>query len=135
MHAWQPKLCIINAEVSMKYIKQLTIILLITLSAEILRSFIPFKIPATIYGLVLLVILLKSNILKLDQIKDVSSFLLNIMPILYIPALVGLMNAWSSLKDIWIPFVVINLLTTLIVMVVSGHATQALMHKKVKHHV
>ncbi len=119
----------------MKYIKQLTIILLITLSAEILRSFIPFKIPATIYGLVLLVILLKSNILKLDQIKDVSSFLLNIMPILYIPALVGLMNAWSSLKDIWIPFVVINLLTTLIVMVVSGHATQALMHKKVKHHV
>lgn len=119
----------------MKYIKQFTIILLITLCAEMLRYFIPFKIPATIYGLVLLVILLKSNILKLDQIKDVSSFLLNIMPVLYIPALVGLMNAWSSLKSIWIPFVVINLLTTLIVMVVSGHATQALMRLKVKNHV
>ena len=119
----------------MKYIKQFTIILLITLSAELLRYLIPFKIPATIYGFVLLVVLLKSGLLKLDQIKDVSSFLLNIMPVLYIPALVGLMNAWPSLKSIWLPFVIINLLTTLIVMVVSGHATQILMHTKEKHHV
>lgn len=119
----------------MKYIKQFTIILLITLSAELLRYLIPLKIPATIYGLVLLVVLLKTQVLKLDQIKDVSTFLLNIMPVLYIPALVGLMNAWSGLKSIWIPFVVINLLTTLIVMVVSGHATQILMRTKVKNHV
>lgn len=119
----------------MKYIKQFTIILLITLSAELMRYLIPFKIPATIYGLVLLVVLLKTHVLKLDQIKDVSTFLLNIMPVLYIPALVGLMNALSSLKSIWIPFVVINLLTTLIVMIVSGHATQILMRTKVKNHV
>lgn len=124
-----------DSEVLMKYIKQFTIILLITLSAELLRYLIPFKIPATIYGLVLLVVLLKSGLLKLDQIKDVSSFLLNIMPVLYIPALVGLMNAWPSLKSIWLPFVIINLLTTLIVMVVSGHATQILMRTKVKNHV
>lgn len=119
----------------MKYIKQFTIILLITLSAELLRTFIPFKIPATIYGLVLLLVLLKSKLLHLDQIKDVSSFLLNIMPVLYIPALVGLMNAWSNLKSIFIPFIVINLFTTLIVMVVSGHATQLLLNLKGRHHV
>lgn len=119
----------------MKYIKQFTIVLLITFSAELLRYFIPFKIPATIYGLVFLLVLLKSKLLKLEQIEDVSSFLLNIMPILYIPALVGLMNAWPSLKSVWFPFVVINLLTTLIVMLVSGHATQILLHLKGNQHV
>lgn len=119
----------------MKYIKQFTIILTITFCAECLRYFIPYKIPATIYGLVLLVVLLKSKILKLDQILDTSSFLLNIMPLLYIPALVGLMNAWPSLKAVWFPFIVINLVTTLLVMLVSGHVTQWMMQSKEKHHV
>ena len=119
----------------MQFIKQFTIILLITLCAELLRYHLPFKIPATLYGVVLLVVLLKTRLLKLDQIKDVSFFLLNMMPILFIPALVGLMNVWTSLKTIWLPFVVINLLTTLIVMVVSGHVTQALMRLLVKDHV
>ena len=119
----------------MKYIKQFTTILSITVFAELLRYFIPYKIPATIYGLVLLVILLKTRILKLDQIHDTSSFLLNIMPLLYIPALVGLMNAWTSLKAVWLPFIIINLITTLLVMVVSGHVTQWMMRQKEQRHV
>lgn len=119
----------------MKYIKQFTIILTITVCAELLRYLIPYKIPATIYGLVLLVVLLRSKILKLDQIYDTSSFLLNIMPLLYIPALVGLMNAWSSLKAVWFPFIVINLITTLLVMLVSGHVTQWMMRRKDQSHV
>lgn len=57
------------------------------------------------------------------------------MPLLYIPALVGLMNAWTSLKAVWLPFIIINLITTLLVMVVSGHVTQWMMRQKEQRHV
>ena len=64
----------------MKYFYQFLIICLITFVSELLNYIIPLPIPSSIYGLVIMLILLKSNILKLSYIKDVGSFLLDTMP-------------------------------------------------------
>ena len=52
-------------ELAMKYIRQMTIILSVTCVAEILKYFIPLPIPASIYGLVLMFLLLVTGIVKL----------------------------------------------------------------------
>lgn len=108
----------------MRFMKQFGVILAITFLGEILRYVIPLPIPASIYGLVLMLLALKSGVVKLDQVKETGDFLIEIMPMMFIPAAVGLLVSWDSLKEIWLPVVVITLLTTIIVIAVSGLVTQ-----------
>ena len=46
------------------------------------------------------------------------------MPLMFIPAAVGLLDSWGVLRPILIPFLVITLLSTVIVMVITGKVTQ-----------
>lgn len=108
----------------MKYIKQLLIILLITFLGEILKYLIPVSIPASIYGMVLLFFALEFKIIKVSDIKETASFLIEIMPIMFVPAGVGLLESWEVLQPIWIQVVVITLVSTVLVMAASGLVTQ-----------
>lgn len=108
----------------MKYLKQLAIILGITLIGEILHHLIPLPVPAGIYGLVLLFLALMTGLLKPESIRETARFLLEIMPILFVPAGVGLLSAWPQLKPILVPLLVIITVSTIVVMVVSGQMTQ-----------
>ena len=73
----------------MRILKQLMIILFISFLGEILKMVIPLPIPASVYGLVIMVAALKTGILKLHQVKDASSVLIETMPVMFIPAAVG----------------------------------------------
>ncbi|WP_346937693.1 CidA/LrgA family protein [uncultured Clostridium sp.] len=108
----------------MKYVRQFGIILSITFIGEILKYIIPLPIPASIYGLILMLLILRSKIISLDQVKETGTFLIEIMPLMFIPAAVGLLVSWESLKDIFIPVIIITILTTVIVMTVTGKVTQ-----------
>ena len=110
----------------MKYIKQFLIIIIISFLGEILNNLIPFPIPASIYGIVIMFLSLELKIISLESVKDVGKFLIEIMPIMFVPSAVGLLTSWGILKDSWIEYLVITVLTTFIVMVVSGLVTQAL---------
>ncbi|MDU1412653.1 MAG: CidA/LrgA family protein [Clostridium sp.] len=114
----------------MKYIEQFGIILLITFIGEILKYIIPLPIPASIYGLIIMFACLKHNIVKLDKVKETSNLLIEIMPLMFIPAAVGILNSWGVLKSIWIPLIVITILTTIVVMIVTGRTTQFLIHRE-----
>lgn len=108
----------------MHFIRQLGIILAITFIGELLKDSIPLPIPASIYGLTLMLLALKTKIVPLEEVKQVGNFLIEIMPLMFIPAAVGLLVSWDILKDIWIPVILITILTTIIVMVVTGKVTQ-----------
>lgn len=114
----------------MKYIEQFGIILLITFIGEVLKYIIPLPIPASIYGLIIMFACLKYNIVKLDKVKETSNLLIEIMPLMFIPAAVGILNSWGVLKSIWIPLIVITILTTILVMIVTGRTTQFLIHRE-----
>lgn len=116
----------------MKYLKQFGIILFVSLLGELLRMLIPLPIPASVYGLVLMLILLMTGIIKLHQIKEVSAFLIEIMPVMFIPAGVGLLESWPSLRPVWIPVVFISVATTIIVMAVTGRVAQRIIGKEEK---
>ncbi|MGN6713796.1 holin-like protein [Anaerocolumna jejuensis DSM 15929] len=108
----------------MKLLKQFGIILIFTFLGEVCKYLIPLPIPASIYGLVLLLAALMTRVIQLEQLKEVSAFLIEIMPLMFIPASVGILNTWGVLKGIFIPIVIITVVTTVFVMVVTGRVTQ-----------
>lgn len=108
----------------MKFLKQFGLILFFTFLGEVCRYFIDLPIPASIYGLVLLLLALLTKLIDLEQIKEAAAFLIEIMPLMFIPASVGILNTWGILKDIWIPISIITVVTTVLVMAVTGRVTQ-----------
>lgn len=116
----------------MKYLKQFTIILGICFAGEFLHQFIPFPIPASIYGIFLLFALLYFKVLKLSDVKETSSFLIAIMPAMFIPAAVGLIEVYDVLKANLIPYLIVTVISTILVMAVSGIMTQFLVRKGAK---
>ena len=114
----------------MKYVRQFLIILVISFIGELLRYYIPLKIPASIYGLVLLFAALELRIIKLVSIRETSRFLIEIMPLMFVPAGVGLLSSWGVLKPVCVPIMVIVLI---MVMAVSGKVTQGVIRMEKKH--
>lgn len=111
----------------MKYIYQLFIILVVTFVGELLHYFIPIPVPASIYGLIIMLILLCTKVVKLERVERTSDFLIEIMPLMFIPGGVGLVTAWGDLKNMMLPVVVITIISTIVVMAVTGKATELVM--------
>ena len=83
----------------MKILRQFVIILLISFLGELLKAALPLPVPASVWGLILMLAALKTGVLKLSQVSDAAVFLIEIMPVMFIPAGVGLLNAWGVLKS------------------------------------
>ena len=116
----------------MKYVKQFFIILLISFLGELFKYLISLPIPASIYGMVLLFIALMTGLIKLDDVKDVGKFLIEIMPLMFIPAGVGLMESWGTLKPVLLPVCVITVVTIVTVMVATGKLSQWMIRREKK---
>ena len=117
----------------MKYIKQFFTIIAVCLIGEWCHEVIPLPIPASIYGLVFMLIGLICGVIKLEQVNETATFLVEIMPIMFIPAGVGLLVSYDALKPNLVSVSVITLLTTVIVMGVTGVVAQIIMkHTKRK---
>ena len=121
----------------MKYLKQFGIILILSFAGELLNLLIPLPIPASIWGFALMFVCLQTGFLKLDYVKDTAIFLIEIMPLMFIPAAVGLMESWGIIRAKIIPYLVITVLSTFLVMATAGKITQAVIRqdrKKACHH-
>ena len=116
----------------MKYLKQIAIILVISFVGELLNYYVPLPIPAGIYGIVILFLGLLFKIIPYDSVKDVAHFLVDIMPIMFISPTVKLMETVGLIKESWVPFISISVISTVLVMVVSGRVTQFIIRKKAK---
>lgn len=114
----------------MKYIFELLIILLVSLTGEILKYFIPLPIPASIYGLVIMLVLLCTGILKLDRISDTGDWLIKVMPLMFIPGGVGVITVWDELKPVLIPVIVITVVSLIVTMVVTGKVTEFIIKRR-----
>ena len=114
----------------MKYVKQVLVILAFTALGELLAALIPFPIPAAIYGIVLMLIALGTGVLKTEAVKEVSSFLTGIMPILFVPPAVRILEYWGIVGPNIAAIAIIAVSTTFLVFAVSGLVTQWVIKKK-----
>ena len=67
----------------MNYIFQLSIILGVSFAGELLNTLLPLPFPASVYGLVIMFLLLCTKIVKLEQVEKVSEYLMAIMPLFF----------------------------------------------------
>lgn len=116
----------------MKVLRQFLIIMIISLLGEILNRILPFPVPASVYGLVLMLTALMTGLIRVSQVKEASVILIELMPVMFIPAAVGLMTAWDKLRPVVVPVIVITFVTTLLVMVVTGIVTEKVIEKTEK---
>ena len=114
----------------MKFLRQFMIILLLSFLGEVLKMFIPLPIPASVYGLVLMLLCLVTGILKTSQVKEAAFFLFYIMPVMFIPAAAGLIDSWKVLQPLLLPILVITVVITIFVMVVTGKIAQMIAQKR-----
>ena len=114
----------------MKFLRQFMIILLLSFLGEVLKMFIPLPIPASVYGLVLMLLCLVTGILKTSQVKEAAFFLIEIMPVMFIPAAAGLIDSWKVLQPLLLPILVITVVITIFVMEVTGKIAQMIAQKR-----
>lgn len=111
----------------MKYVKQFVIIIAVTFLGELLHHVIPLPVPASIYGLVIMLFLLITGIVKIGHVKKMAEFLIEIMPMMFIPAGVGLLTAWDEIRPVLIPILIMTVVSTFLTMGVTGTVAQAVM--------
>lgn len=112
----------------MKYIIQAGIIATISFIGELLYFFVPLPIPASVYGMVILFVLLCLKVIKLPQVEDVANWLLSVMPIFFIAPSVGIINSFDSIKGQVLPLVFICFISTIVVMALTGLVAQGVIH-------
>ena len=114
----------------MKYLKQITIILGIAFFSEVLHAVIPLQIPANIYGIVILFALLESGLIRAESVRDTGKLLITVMPVMFIPAGVSLMNSFGLISQKWLLYFLISLLPTIGVIIAAGHVTQFVIRRQ-----
>lgn len=108
----------------MKYIREFGIIIVISLIGELLNYLIPLPIPSSIYGLVIMFLCLHFKVIKVYEVKKTAVFLIEIMPLMFIPAAVGIIESWDIIKPNVIAYAIITIVSTVLVMAVAGRVTQ-----------
>ena len=116
----------------MKFISQFIIIIAFTFIGELLHFFIPLPIPASIYGIVLLFICLMMKWIKVAEIRETSTFLIAIMPVMFIPAAVGLIDSWAAIRSHILQYAIVTIVSTFAVMGTAGRVTQRLVRSNKK---
>ena len=114
----------------MKYLKESLIIFGLTFAGELLNRVLPLPVPAGVYGLFLMLVLLCSGFLKVEQVEATGNFLLDIMPVMFVPASAGLLESVGVLSEILVPVVVISIVSTVIVMAVTGIVAEKMLGGK-----
>jgi len=113
----------------MKYLSQAVIVAAVTFAAEIIKYLLPLPVPASIYGLLLLFVLLKTGAVKLSQIEDVGGLLLELMPLLLVPASVSFLTVLDTIQDMLLPTLIMGFIGTIIVMFVTGRVSQSFIRR------
>ena len=116
----------------MKYLMQFGIIAMVSFLGEVLKFVIPFAIPASVYGLALMCLLLVFKVIRLDMVDSAADYLIAIMPVMFVPPIVGVMDSSNEISGILIKLLVITIITTFVVMVVTGTVVQLIIKVKDK---
>lgn len=120
---------------NMRYVRQFLLILAISFIGELLKYVLPLPIPASIYGMAILFAGLMTGLIKLEAVKDTGKFLIEIMPLMFIPAGVGLMVSWGRLKPVLVPVCVVTVVTIITVMAVTGRVSQFVIRRDRKRRI
>ena len=117
----------------MKIIIQVAIIFSICWVSQIIEALLPIAFPASVIGMILLLLLLLSGVLRVEHIREKSDFLLSNMAFFFIPAGVSVINYFDVLASVLLPLLVFCVVSTDLTFAVSAyavHLTRRLMDRR-----
>ena len=114
----------------MHYLKQFAVIIAISAISELLAIFIPLPIPASIYGMSLLFLLLMTGVLKLQQVENAANLLLGIMPALFVVSGAGLITSYGQIAENFASWIAVNIGSTIVILATTGLLAQGLIRRK-----
>ena len=117
----------------MDKLKQLFWLLIFSYIGEISSLVIsPFvAIPGSVIGMVVLFLALHFNILPIEKVEDVGTWLTDNIAFLFVPAGVGLMTQFEVLGgNVWWQLLIILFVTTALMMWCVGTVVQKLIEKR-----
>ena len=113
----------------MKYLFQFALIAAVSFAGELLRAMLPFPIPGSVYGMVLLLLLLCLKIIRLEWVETAAEYLVAILPALFVPSLVGITKYYDAISSHLPAMLCACVVVTAVVALVTGHITQLFRRK------
>ena len=108
----------------MKLFRESIIIIGIYLLGQVVSNVLSLPVPGNILGMLILLVLLFTKVIKLEQIETISNFFLDHLAFFFIPAGVGLMNSAGIIKDSWLRLIFVCIITTIIIIATTGITIQ-----------
>lgn len=87
-------------------------------------------LPSSVIGMVALAGALKAGFVKLHQVERVADFLVHNLGFFFVPAGIGIMNCLGILKLEWWPIVASSVLSTVVIILVTGRVHQWARHNR-----
>ena len=109
------------------FFHQVIVIALVLFVSKIIESFMPIPMPASVIGLVLLVVLVCPGAVKLGEVEKVGTTLTNNIGLLFVPAGISVVNSLGVISQA--PFLIIGLIivSTILLLICTGYVTQIIM--------
>ena len=114
----------------MKYLYPFVIVCLFTFLGELLNYFLPFPIPASVYGLLLLFLALRLKIVKYEKVEALGNTMIGLLSLLFVPPVVNLLSCWESIRGHLPAILGIVALSTVLVFALSGIISQEVIDRK-----
>ncbi len=111
----------------MKYLKQFGVILGFSFLGEILHAALPFPLPASIYGLVLLAAALIAGLVRSEQIRETAGFLVALLSLIFVGPCVNLMDYWEVLRPLLFPVLATIVISAVLTFGAAGGITELLL--------
>ena len=108
----------------MKLLTQIGIIFGICWISACIEQVLPFTLPASIIGMLLLTLFLKLGWIKLEWVQGLSNFLVANLGFFFVPPGVALMLYFDIIAAEFWPIVIATLISTILVLVTTGWVHQ-----------
>ena len=92
---------------------------------EIIVRTLGIKLPASIVGMLILTLLLQLKVVKLEWVRGLTDFLIANLGFFFVPPGVALMLYFDLIKAEVMPIALATLLSTIIVLLITGQTHQA----------
>lgn len=112
------------------FLQQAFVFAFIMLLANLIIGILPFPMPASVMGLILLFIALCLKIVKLEQVESLGNSLTGLISFLFVPSGISVINSLGIMGQYGVQIILIIIIATTILLAITGWTATALLNLK-----
>ncbi len=105
-------------------IRQLAILFGCLALGELIITLTHIPLPSSILGMLLLTLLLKLKVIRLEWVRSISDFLVTNIGFFFVPPGVAIMLYFDIIKAQFVPIVTASVVSTVLVLAITGWVHQ-----------